>query len=258
MLYKKKTRSTSASKAKTQVARRVLKKGRTDVQKKLDKKVLEAIIKTVLEKEKEIKKDNKIRLPKRYLNNLVETYAPVLPTLTLKSLENAVSYQRKKEMNLEQPQTVEPDQTKTDSTDPVQTNTDDKGRPTGTTQEMKLIKKRQVEIELGLDLEVDADIGSYSDVDFVKKNTGPGKRFPGGPTCHFRGKEIPCFVRFQEKGGMTGEILLDIFKTLDYYKLFDNDRKDGRRPFFLIKKTNPESSFEERERGRTVAGKLES
>jgi len=140
MLYKKKTRSTSASKAKTQVARRVLKKGRTDVQKKLDKKVLEAIIKTVLEKEKEIKKDNKIRLPKRYLNNLVETYAPVLPTLTLKSLENAVSYQRKKEMNLEQPQTVEPDQTKTDSTDPVQTNTDDKGRPKGTTQEMKLIK----------------------------------------------------------------------------------------------------------------------
>ena len=103
VLSKKQTHSTSVSKAKTQEAWRILKKGRTKMWKKLDRKVLEAIIKTVLEKEKEIKMDNKVRLPKSYLNNVVETCTPVLSTVTLKSLENTVSYQRKKEMNLEQP-----------------------------------------------------------------------------------------------------------------------------------------------------------
>jgi hypothetical protein len=94
--------------------------------------------------------------------------------------------------------------------------------------------QRQVEIELGIDLDVQTDVGSLNDMDYVKRNTGKGKRFPGGPTCHFKGKDILCFMRFQEKGGMTGEILLDIFKTLDFHKLFDNDRKNGRRPFFLL------------------------
>lgn len=133
--YTRVTRSASALKAKKKESQRVLKNSRTNTQKKVDKKLLEAIIITVLAKEKEIKNDNKIRLPRSYLKNLVETYTTVIPTLTLKSLENALSYQRNKQKRekeitkQEQPLTIESAETKTS----------DKGRPKGTTEEAKRI-----------------------------------------------------------------------------------------------------------------------
>ena len=68
----------------------------------------------------------------------------------------------------------------------------------------------------GLDLAAET-IGHNSDDDFFEKNSGKGKRFPGGSTCNFRGKEIPCFCAWSEKGGITAEILVAIFKTLDAY-----------------------------------------
>ena len=46
--------------------------------------------------------------------------------------------------------------------------------------------------ETGLDLLAET-VGNVSDIDFFEKNCGPGKRFPGGPTCRFRGKDVPCF-----------------------------------------------------------------
>jgi len=95
-------------------------------------------------------------------------------------------------------------------------------------------KNRIPQVETGIDTSVEDYIGSYDDIDFMKNNKGPGKRFPGGPTCTFRGKDIPCLVRFSESGGMTGDILLTIFKTLDHFELFKEDRQNERVPFVLL------------------------
>mmetsp|Transcript_13738 Transcript_13738/g.25865 ORF Transcript_13738/g.25865 Transcript_13738/m.25865 type:complete len:93 (-) Transcript_13738:1139-1417(-) len=54
-------------------------------------------------------------------------------------------------------------------------------------------KERKVEIELGVDYSAHWE-GSPDDIDFIAKNIGPGRRFPGGPTCRFCGKDIPCLL----------------------------------------------------------------
>ena len=38
-------------------------------------------------------------------------------------------------------------------------------------------------------------IGDAADPRFFEMNFGEGKVFPGGPTCLFNGKSVPCFVR---------------------------------------------------------------
>lgn len=53
---------------------------------------------------------------------------------------------------------------------------------------------RQLEVELGVDYSAHWE-GSVEDANFIKKNTGPGKRFPGGPKCKFQRKEVP-FVQY--------------------------------------------------------------
>ena len=51
-------------------------------------------------------------------------------------------------------------------------------------------------------------------------NCGEGKLYPGGPTCDFRGKKVPCFIRWNEKGGMTSDILTEALKRMDHLELF--------------------------------------
>ena len=52
---------------------------------------------------------------------------------------------------------------------------------------------------------------------------GPGRRFPGGPCCMFRGKKIPCLVSGSKSGGITSEILTSILKHLDECGIYDRD-----------------------------------
>ena len=52
-------------------------------------------------------------------------------------------------------------------------------------------------------------------------NSGPGKRFPGSPTCSFRGNEIPCLTQWSPKGLITAEILVDILATVEHYGSID-------------------------------------
>ena len=85
--------------------------------------------------------------------------------------------------------------------------------------------------ETGIDIFATAE-GEVGDDDFFENNSGPGKRFPGGPTCIFQGKELPCLIRWSKKGSITSEILTDIIATLDQYGVFD--RSDGAKPFLLI------------------------
>eukprot|EP00978_Attheya_sp_CCMP212_P006142 scaffold13838_cov51-Attheya_sp.AAC.1 len=85
--------------------------------------------------------------------------------------------------------------------------------------------------ELGIDIFAEV-VGTENDPDYHKNNIGPGKRFQGGPTCEFRGKTIPCMVRWSKKGGMTSEILTDCLRTMDEQELFP--RVNGIKPFLII------------------------
>ena len=80
-------------------------------------------------------------------------------------------------------------------------------------------KRRNAMVELGID-PFAKDVGDVTDVDYIMKNKGPGKRFPGGPTCYHNGKAIPCFCAWSEKGSMTTEILTRILETFDHLEVF--------------------------------------
>ena len=62
-------------------------------------------------------------------------------------------------------------------------------------------------IENGIKPFVTQTYRDASDNDYFKKNFGPGKLFPGGPTCKFLGRDIPCIVRWSPKGSITSQIL---------------------------------------------------
>ena len=62
--------------------------------------------------------------------------------------------------------------------------------------------------------------------------TGKGKLFPGGPTCMFKGKVVPCFIRWSESGGMSSIILKEIFETIDHFQLLP--RTPGVLPFAML------------------------
>ena len=92
-------------------------------------------------------------------------------------------------------------------------------------------KQPKADIEAGIDILV-PPIGDPNDRDFFENNYGPGKYMPGGPVCHFNGKEIPAMIRWHESGSITSEILVDVLKTLDSLKVFP--REDGVSPFLLL------------------------
>ena len=44
----------------------------------------------------------------------------------------------------------------------------------------------------------------------IDRNTGPGKRFPGGVNCFYNGKTVPMLVLNSSKGSMTSKLLVRI------------------------------------------------
>ena len=94
-------------------------------------------------------------------------------------------------------------------------------------------EKTSTILETGMDIFAQV-IGNEKDDDFFDKNYGPGKLYPGGPTCEFKGKKIPCLVRWSPKGSITSEILVDILKTLDFLDIFVDERAQGKKPFLLL------------------------
>ena len=84
----------------------------------------------------------------------------------------------------------------------------------------------------GIDIFADV-VGKESDKEFVKNNTGQGKRFPMGPTCTFRGKEVPCLVANTENASITSVLLASFLKHMDRLELFP--RTDPNvKPFLLL------------------------
>jgi len=61
-------------------------------------------------------------------------------------------------------------------------------------------------------------VGKEGDEDFFENNCGKDKLFPGGPTCEVRGKTVPCFIRWNEKGGMTSTIFKEALEQLDFWR----------------------------------------
>ena len=92
-------------------------------------------------------------------------------------------------------------------------------------------KQRRADIESGIDILV-PPVGKTSDPDFYRNNFGPGKYLPGGPVCHYNGKDIPAMIRWHESGSVTSEILVDALKTLDHLQVFSRD--DGVSPFLML------------------------
>jgi hypothetical protein len=97
-------------------------------------------------------------------------------------------------------------------------------------------KEYSFAIESGIDYDVDP-IGNVEDEDCFEKNVGEGKYFPGGPTCNYKGTKVPFILTFQESGGMTGQILIDVLKHMDALNLFTDDRQNNNKrrvPFLLV------------------------
>ena len=100
-------------------------------------------------------------------------------------------------------------------------------------------KNRDFFIELGVDPEAAESLSTIDLTDtevvrFIMDNTGSNKTFPSGPTCVFKEKEVPCFVRFNEGGGINGQILKEMFQTLDALSIFKDCRDKGMKPFVLL------------------------
>ena len=91
--------------------------------------------------------------------------------------------------------------------------------------------RQHLNIETGIDPSKPVT-GNVRDKEFIDKNFGPGKLFPGGPICHFRGKDIPCLVRWSPKGSITSQILADALAHIDSYSVFRRDT--GKVPFLLL------------------------
>jgi len=92
-------------------------------------------------------------------------------------------------------------------------------------------KRLSAETEMGID-QFKEMVGKHGGIDFLKNNCGKGKLCPGGPMCVVWGIEIPYFVRWNEKGGMSSTILKEVLETLDHLKIFP--RVEGLTPVFLV------------------------
>ena len=73
----------------------------------------------------------------------------------------------------------------------------------------------------------------FEPCDNIKINSGPGKLFPGAPTCFYKGKEVPAFVSCSSKGSITSELLAEMLRWIDLHEVFDRHPK-GPLPFLLL------------------------
>jgi hypothetical protein len=88
--------------------------------------------------------------------------------------------------------------------------------------------KIRSDIVTGMDIFA-TKIGDELDEDFIEKNTGPGKLFPCGPKCTYRGIKVPCMVACSEGGGISSEILVQFLMHMDKLNLFP--KQHGLKPF---------------------------
>ena len=64
------------------------------------------------------------------------------------------------------------------------------------------------------------------------KNSGKVKHYTGGPTCVFKGKEVPRLMRWIPKGSITLVILIDMLATLELLGVIG--WTGGRKTFLIL------------------------
>ena len=69
---------------------------------------------------------------------------------------------------------------------------------------------------LGIDI-----FATYDEDRSLSENSGATKFFPGGPVCHFRGKDVKCLVFASNGGGINSDILKQCLQHMDSICLFD-------------------------------------
>jgi hypothetical protein len=97
----------------------------------------------------------------------------------------------------------------------------------------KIFASETLSPEERLEIDVFAQCPKEENEVFEEEFYGPGKYFPGGPKCGFRGKEIPCYVMLSPKDIITSEILTDILKSIDSLDVFPRNVGEPT-PFLLI------------------------
>ena len=93
-------------------------------------------------------------------------------------------------------------------------------------------KRKDLSVETGIDIRVKPEGDPNNGDTYFFMNSGPGKYFPGPPTCQFRGREIPALVRWNDSGSITSEILVEALSTLDVMNIVDRD--ENKKPFLLL------------------------
>ena len=81
-----------------------------------------------------------------------------------------------------------------------------------------IFKASQLEYFEKYGIDIDAKYASRDDGDEDlerEMNTGPGRWFPGGPVCKYKGKTLNTLAHASDGGGINSEILTEIFKKLD-------------------------------------------
>ena len=91
----------------------------------------------------------------------------------------------------------------------------------------------KVEWKTGIDHSVFDPVKDEHGNIIFEATLGPGKYYPGGPTCTYHGKTVPCLVYASDSGGITAGILVEVLKEFDQLELFP--RVHGEVfPFLLI------------------------
>ena len=88
-------------------------------------------------------------------------------------------------------------------------------------------------LEVTRQMQMGVDITKPIDGQELMKNTGENKHYPGAPTCHFHGKDIPAFVCCSPGGGITSDLLTEMLKRMDGLDLFPR-KEGGPKPFLLL------------------------
>jgi hypothetical protein len=84
----------------------------------------------------------------------------------------------------------------------------------------------------GIDITKSVHHHEGEDIEIFIKNSGEGTAMAGGPSCSFRGKEIPCFVCTSPKASISSQLLADMLSFIDSFNIFD--RSNGKKPFLLL------------------------
>lgn len=100
-----------------------------------------------------------------------------------------------------------------------------------------ILKSEKLAKDIPMNWKYGIDITKFLDdngvqAELFERNCGPGQAMAGGPTCFFRGKEIPTFVGTGPKASITSKLLAAMLEFMDRLDIWD--RKEGKTPFLLL------------------------